>query len=208
MLRKTDIAYLIFFTTHLPIIYLIDTAPLQPTWAVTSLSTTLRTFYVNTYRDKFFESPTPAWFSAFIWMEVLYHVPASLWAVWGLLKGECSRAELSAAQRGSAKLPSIEALPNQTKSSEFANHISSATEHPLIPVHILIFGVQAFITSLTCLVEVWAWEDRSTVEKQNITALYGPYVALGMLKLTPHHTAAHCTVSRLDWIIANRRRVK
>ncbi|KAJ5984582.1 hypothetical protein N7481_006681 [Penicillium waksmanii] len=138
MLRKRDIAYLIFFTTHIPVIYLIDTAPLQPSWAVTSLSTTLRTFYVNTYRDKFFEPPTPAWFSAFIWMEVLYHVPASLWAVWGLLK-----------------------------------------EHPLIPVHLLIFGVQAFITSLTCLVEVWAWEDRSTAEKQNITALYGPYVALG-----------------------------
>ncbi|CAI7650063.1 unnamed protein product [Penicillium manginii] len=138
MLRKTDIAYLLFFTTHIPIIYLIDTAPLQPSWAISPLSTTLREFYVNTYRDKFFDSPAPPWFTTFIWMEVLYHVPASLWAVWGLLK-----------------------------------------EHPLIPVHLLVFGIQAFITSLTCLVEVWAWEDRSVAEKQNITALYGPYVALG-----------------------------
>lgn len=88
MLRKTDIAYLLFFTTHIPIIYLIDTAPLQPSWAISPLSTTLREFYVNTYRDKFFDSPAPPWFTTFIWMEVLYHVPASLWAVWGLLKGE------------------------------------------------------------------------------------------------------------------------
>jgi hypothetical protein len=49
----------------------------------------------------------------------------------------------------------------------------------LVPVHLLIFGVQAFVTSLTCLVEVWNWPDRSVAEKQQITSLYGPYVALG-----------------------------
>ncbi|KAJ5595728.1 hypothetical protein VI817_004909 [Penicillium citrinum] len=135
---KRDIAYLIFFASHLPIIYLVDTVPLQPQWIQTSLSSQLRTFYVSTYRDKFFEPPTPAWFNAFIWMELIYHVPASIWAIWGLWK-----------------------------------------EHPLVPVHILIFGIQAFVTSLTCLVEVWAWEDRSSSEKWNITSLYGPYVALG-----------------------------
>lgn len=85
---KRDIAYLIFFTTHLPIIYLVDTVPLQPTWLQTELSSTLREFYITTYRDKFFESPAPVWFQAFIWMELVYHVPASLWAVWGLLSGE------------------------------------------------------------------------------------------------------------------------
>ncbi|KAJ5220717.1 uncharacterized protein N7469_009604 [Penicillium citrinum] len=122
---KRDIAYLIFFASHLPIIYLVDTVPLQPQWIQTSLSSQLRTFYVSTYRDKFFEPPTPAWFNAFIWMELIYH------------------------------------------------------NTPLVPVHILIFGIQAFVTSLTCLVEVWAWEDRSSSEKWNITSLYGPYVALG-----------------------------
>lgn len=49
-----------------------------------------------------------------------------------------------------------------------------------MPVQLLIFGVQAFVTSLTCLVEVWNWPDRSVAEKQQITSLYGPYVALGM----------------------------
>jgi hypothetical protein len=55
----------------------------------------------------------------------------------------------------------------------------SNPDHPLIPVHLLIFGIQAFVTSLTCLIDVWSWPDRTTAEKQQITYLYGPYVALG-----------------------------
>lgn len=85
---KRDCAYLIFFATHLPIIFLVDTVPLQPTWLQTDLSASLRSYYVATYRDKFFEAPAPVWFQAFIWMELVYHVPLSLWAVWGLLRGE------------------------------------------------------------------------------------------------------------------------
>lgn len=85
--RKRDCAYLLFFATHLPIIFLVDTVPLQPAWLQTELSLRLREFYIATYRDKFFDVPAPVWFSAFIWMELLYHVPLSLWAVWGLLRG-------------------------------------------------------------------------------------------------------------------------
>ncbi|KAJ5765331.1 hypothetical protein N7520_004890 [Penicillium odoratum] len=137
---RRDYVYLIFFLIHIPIIFLIDTVPLQPTYLRTDLSQSLRNFYITTYRDKFFEEPTPVWFTTFIWMELLYHVPLSAWAVWALLR-----------------------------------------DHPLLPVNLLIFGVQACVTSLTCLVEVWSWEDRSTDEKVQITYLYGPYVALGAL---------------------------
>lgn len=87
--RKRDCAYLLFFASHIPIIFLIDTVPLQPSWMRTELSAQLREYYVATYKDKFFEDPVPVWFSAFIWMELLYHVPASLWAVWGLMRGMC-----------------------------------------------------------------------------------------------------------------------
>ncbi|KAJ5888994.1 hypothetical protein N7495_009035 [Penicillium taxi] len=138
--RKRDCAYLLFFASHIPIIFLIDTVPLQPQWMVSDLSRGLRDFYISTYRDKFFEVPAPTWFTAFIWMELLYHVPLSLWAVWALLR-----------------------------------------DHPMLPVHLLIFAVQAFVTSWTCLWDVWTWEDRSREEKLNITSLYGPYVALGAL---------------------------
>jgi hypothetical protein len=85
--RRRDCAYLLFFASHIPIIFLIDTVPLQPSWMRTELSAQLREYYVATYKDKFFEDPAPVWFSAFIWMELLYHVPASLWAVWGLWRG-------------------------------------------------------------------------------------------------------------------------
>ncbi|CAG8038364.1 unnamed protein product [Penicillium salamii] len=136
-MRKRDIAYLLFFVTHIPIIFLIDTVPLLPTVLQTNLSHQLREFYMSTYQDKFFSEPPP-WFTAFIWMELLYHVPASLLAVRALLR-----------------------------------------DHVNLPIHLVIFGLQAFITSLTCLVEVWSWTDRTTAQKQQITSLYGPYVALG-----------------------------
>ncbi|KAJ9484832.1 hypothetical protein VN97_g8516 [Penicillium thymicola] len=84
--RKRDWAYLLFFVTHVPIILLIDTVPLLPTFLQTNLSHDLRHFYITTYRDKFFEDP-PTWFTVFIWMELLYHLPLSIWATRGLLKG-------------------------------------------------------------------------------------------------------------------------
>ncbi|KAL2784896.1 transmembrane protein 6/97 [Aspergillus insuetus] len=52
-------------------------------------------------------------------------------------------------------------------------------DDPLVPVHLLVFGFQSFLTSWTCLMEVWDWQDRTTAEKRNLTSLYGPYVALG-----------------------------
>ncbi|CAL5874197.1 uncharacterized protein PFLUO_LOCUS8485 [Penicillium psychrofluorescens] len=106
----------------------------------TGISLQLREFYISSYRDKFFEEPAPTWFTVFIWMELLYHVPLSLWSIRGLLRN-----------------------------------------HPMVPVHLLVFGVQAFVTSLTCLADVWAWPDRSVAEKRQITTLYGPYVALGAI---------------------------
>ncbi|CAI7674479.1 unnamed protein product [Penicillium palitans] len=135
--RKRDLAYFLFFVTHVPIILLIDTVPLLPTFLQTTLSHNLREFYITTYRDKFFEDP-PTWFTVFIWMELLYHLPLSIWAARGLLK-----------------------------------------DHPLVPVHLLVFGIQAFITTLTSLVVVWSWTDRSVAEKQQLTTLYAPYMALG-----------------------------
>lgn len=88
--RKRDLAYLIFFLTHVPIIFLIDTVPLQPAFLRTELSARLREFYIANYRDKFFEEPAPTWFTVFIAMELVYHLPLSLWAVRGLHRGKFS----------------------------------------------------------------------------------------------------------------------
>ncbi|PYH48921.1 EXPERA domain-containing protein [Aspergillus saccharolyticus JOP 1030-1] len=136
--RKRDLVYFAFFAIHVPIIFLVDAAPILPAFLQSDLSVTLREFYIDTYHDKFFEETPTAWFTFFLLMELFYHVPLSIWALRGLKK-----------------------------------------DNPLVPVNLLVFGVQSFLTSAICLVEVWSWTDRSVVQKQNITMLYGPYVALG-----------------------------
>lgn len=45
----------------------------------------IRQFYIDTYHDQFFTQP-PAWFSMYAWMELLYHLPLSMWAVPALLR--------------------------------------------------------------------------------------------------------------------------
>ena len=43
---------------------------------------------MDRFHDKFFENDPPAaWFRLFIWMELIYHVPLSAWAIFGLWKG-------------------------------------------------------------------------------------------------------------------------
>lgn len=104
--RKTDILYLIFFLIHIPVMFCkhpsspfpnpppnhkslntgVDLTPLYPLHLKPEFMTTLRTWYIQTYRDQFFVSP-PAWFDLYMYMELIYHVPLSFWAVGALLRG-------------------------------------------------------------------------------------------------------------------------
>ncbi|GIK03891.1 hypothetical protein Aspvir_007966 [Aspergillus viridinutans] len=52
-------------------------------------------------------------------------------------------------------------------------------DNPMVPVHLLVFGGHIFLTTLTCLVEMWSWEDRTFAQKRTLTMMYGPYFALG-----------------------------
>ncbi|GAB7362930.1 hypothetical protein MBLNU230_g3229t2 [Neophaeotheca triangularis] len=85
--RKRDLAYLVFFATHIPVIFFIDAYNLWPSSLRPEFMTDLRTYYIETYQDQFFISPPP-WFGLYLWFEVLYHVPVSVWAVGALLRGE------------------------------------------------------------------------------------------------------------------------
>ena len=51
-------------------------------------------------------------------------------------------------------------------------------EHPLLSMHLLIYAVQTFITTLACTVEMLSWEDRTHVQKRELAGLYVPYLAL------------------------------
>ncbi|KAJ9256489.1 hypothetical protein DTO207G8_2492 [Paecilomyces variotii] len=134
--RKRDLVYLGFFFTHVPIMLMVDIVPFYPIAIRSDVLVNIRQFYIETFRDKFFETP-PNWFMFFLAMELVYHLPLSIWAVGALIR-----------------------------------------EDPLVPVHLLIWAVQSFITTMTSLVDVWSWTDRTTDEKYNITTLYGPYALL------------------------------
>ena len=53
----------------------------------------------------------------------------------------------------------------------------------MVPPHLLTWAVLTFITTVTCLLEVWGWDDRSDEQKWNLSMLYGPYAAFGTYKL-------------------------
>lgn len=85
--RKRDILYLTFFIIHLPIMFAIDLYPIYPEAAKPTWMAGLREWYIATYQDQFFVSP-PAWFNAYMWMEALYHVPLSAWAIGALIRDD------------------------------------------------------------------------------------------------------------------------
>jgi hypothetical protein len=65
----------------------VDIVPLYPPSLTPAFINDIRSFYIATYHDKFFSTP-PAWFSAYILMELVYHVPVGVWAVGALIRGK------------------------------------------------------------------------------------------------------------------------
>lgn len=84
--RPLDAVYLVWFVLHLVIMFCVDMTNIYPSSLIPEHLVSLRSWYIATYNDRFFVDP-PAWFLSFIWMEAIYHVPLSIWAVPALLKG-------------------------------------------------------------------------------------------------------------------------
>ncbi|KAL2415535.1 hypothetical protein ABEF95_001661 [Exophiala dermatitidis] len=137
--RKLDIVYLVFFIIHVPVMLLIDLAPLQPAWLRPRLSYTLREYYLERYRDRYFEHP-PAWFTAYMYLEAGYHLPLSLWMMWNIPR-----------------------------------------DHILVPLHLLLFALETAITTLTCVVDVAAWEGYTAVQRKDLYGLYMPYLVVACI---------------------------
>lgn len=70
-----------------------DLAPLYPESIKPQFIRDIRQFYIDTYHDRFFTSP-PAWFTMYMWMELLYHTPLSVWAIGALLRSKCFHCRL------------------------------------------------------------------------------------------------------------------
>jgi hypothetical protein len=86
--RPLDLVYSIWFGLHLMIMFCVDLVPLYPNSLQPAPLLALRSWYISTYKDPFFVPVPPAWFTAFAWMEALYHVPLSVWAVGALRRGK------------------------------------------------------------------------------------------------------------------------
>jgi hypothetical protein len=117
----------------------------------------LRSFYITTYRDQFFINP-PSWFTFYTWIEALYHVPLSLWAIGALLRSTSYNGSASKAAR--------------------AKYIA---DDPKIPLHLLVFAVSAVMTTATCVADYLSWSGFSNNEKLELGKLYVPYLMLCML---------------------------
>lgn len=64
---------------------MIDIVPFYPPSYVPSISVSLREYYITTYQDRFFTDP-PNWFLLYLAAELFYHLPVSLWMIYGLLQ--------------------------------------------------------------------------------------------------------------------------
>lgn len=137
----------------------VDLYPLYPDWIRPQFMHDIRTFYIDTYHDQFFTRP-PAWFSMYAWMELLYHLPLSFWAVPALLR---SKDLLSYARRASF-----------TSDARLKN----ATDDPKVPIQLLMYAVQTAVTTATCISDYLSWSGFSNAEKVELGKLYVPYLAL------------------------------
>ncbi|KAK6428066.1 hypothetical protein LTR95_015796 [Oleoguttula sp. CCFEE 5521] len=158
--RKRDLLYLAFFIIHIPVLFCVDLASLYPKSIKPAFLVKLHEYQVKTYADRFFTEP-PAWFGVYIWMEALYHVPLSFWAIGALLRSTSS----SVKHRSMGMLMVF-------------------VDDPKVPLHLLVYAVQTVITTATCIADFLSWSDYENQQKVELMKLYVPYLALCGYALT------------------------
>lgn len=168
--RPLDILYFTFFLIHIPIMLLIDLVPFYPAYTIPGFVTSIRRHYVEVYKDRFFVDP-PAWFMFYLEIEGVYGLPLGVWAAWGVWNGEFNVVLF---MRSITKLRIC--LISGCSAAVYA-HVS--TDHPLVPLQLLIWAVQVATTTATCVVDFMNWEGVTTREQMGLAQLYVPYLALG-----------------------------
>ncbi|KAI8628318.1 transmembrane protein 6/97 [Xylariaceae sp. FL1651] len=97
--------YLVYFLIHIPVLFCVDLVPLYPhaLWvpadAPLHFLHELREYYIASYNDQFFQPPpakVPSFFPLYAFLELVFHLPVSLWAVRALWTRGGSRLSGSA----------------------------------------------------------------------------------------------------------------
>ncbi|KAK8080275.1 hypothetical protein PG997_008093 [Apiospora hydei] len=89
---KLNTVYLVYFIIHIPILFCVDLVYFYPpAWyaAAGPLAPLgrLRAYYLESYKDQFFSpAGVPSFFPLFCFLELVFHLPVSVWAVGVLAK--------------------------------------------------------------------------------------------------------------------------
>ncbi|KAI1098737.1 transmembrane protein 6/97 [Jackrogersella minutella] len=160
-----DKVYLTYFIIHLPILFCVDLVPLYPTsfWVPPSSPLhflyELRVYYLDTYNDQFFAPPPadiPNFFPLFAFLELVFHLPISLWAVRTLLGGN----------RGAS------------------NGVRRSGLNGRAELLLLVYGIETTLTTATCMYEAFLWDPAIVTTQQKVVLLggfYGGYLAVAIL---------------------------
>ncbi|TVY54165.1 Sigma intracellular receptor [Lachnellula suecica] len=65
--------------------FLMDLQAIYPPSVVPGFMLTVKNYYIKTYKDQFFVNPPP-FFKLFIWSEILFQAPVTVWALGGLYR--------------------------------------------------------------------------------------------------------------------------
>ncbi|KAK7956466.1 uncharacterized protein PG986_005688 [Apiospora aurea] len=94
---KLNTVYLVYFLIHIPILFCVDLVYFYPpAWyaAAGPLAPLgrLRAYYLASYKDQFFSpAGVPSFFPLFCFLELVFHLPVSVWAVRALSSASGTR---------------------------------------------------------------------------------------------------------------------
>lgn len=77
--------------------------------------------------------------------------------------------------------------------------LTSSSDDPKIPIHLLIFAVQTAITTSTCIADYLSWSSFSNAQKLELGKLYVPYLALCKYYLV--FQCLSCCVQTMSWMM-------
>ncbi|KAI1430690.1 transmembrane protein 6/97 [Xylaria sp. CBS 124048] len=173
--------YLVYFLIHIPVMFFVDLVPLYPSslWqprdSPLHFLSTLRDYYLNTYNDQFFRpppAPIPTFFPLFAYLELIFHLPISLWAVRVFLRAPGGKSSGSSSSGSS--------------SSSGRSHLSGSAE-----LLLLVYGIETALTTFTCMYDAAHWDAEVVTfgqKKVLIGGLYGGYFALAVLLTVDMYT--------------------
>ncbi|KAH9908318.1 transmembrane protein 6/97 [Xylariomycetidae sp. FL2044] len=179
-----DKVYLAYFLIHIPVMFFVDLVPLYPIalWSTPTaplrILSDLRSYYVQTYNDPFFHpapAPIPNFFVLFSLLELVFHLPVSVWAVRRLWTA---------------------GTKTKTKGDGLGKGLGGDAE-----LLLLVYGVETALTTATCMYELWSWDPAALSLQEKtvlVGGLYGGYLAIAVVLTVDMYMRLLARVNAVD----------